>query len=149
MFARGPLVLLRTSSFALSSPRNMNNTNNTDPAPAQAPDDHGVVGFLRHISSLFEEALYVGETDHFMEELYALWLRDWLEAPEDVQRQKNSLRHAMLAISHERLPDLMFIDQGLAPQFTPIPNAVVTAVSPAVTSPAVGTADSNMDATSS
>lgn len=57
----------------------------------------------------------------------------------------------MLAISHEHLPDLTFIDQGLAPQFTPVPDAVANAVSPtaAITSPTVGIANSNTDVTSS
>ncbi|KAK0433180.1 hypothetical protein EV421DRAFT_1741778 [Armillaria borealis] len=60
------------------------------------------------------------QADRFMEELYALWFQDWPEPPENVQRRKNSLHRAMLAVSHERLPDLTFDELGLTPHFTPV-----------------------------
>ncbi|KAK0438388.1 hypothetical protein EV421DRAFT_1906643 [Armillaria borealis] len=96
--------------------------------PPVVDDDHGPclysdyqVGFLCHIGHLFEDALYTEQTECFMQELFALWFRDWPEVPEDVERRKNSLRRAMLAVSHERTPDLTFIDQGITPHFTPVP----------------------------
>lgn len=46
------------------------------------------VGFLCHIGHLFEDALYTKMTEHFMQELFALWFRDWPEAPEHIERRK-------------------------------------------------------------
>ncbi|KAK0445826.1 hypothetical protein EV421DRAFT_1734471 [Armillaria borealis] len=91
-----------------------------DHGPCLYSEDH--VGFLRHIGHLFEDALYTEQTERFMQELFVLWFRDWPEAPEHVERRKNSLRRAMLAVSHECTPDLTFIQQGITPHFTLIPS---------------------------
>ncbi|KAK0503757.1 hypothetical protein EDD18DRAFT_1099082 [Armillaria luteobubalina] len=101
---------------------NSNSNNNTTMDPAAQ------VGFLRHLGNIFKQSLYTGEMNQFMEELYRLWFHDWPEAPEDVQWQKNSLHHAMLAISHECLPDLMFIEDGVTLQFMPVPDNEVSSV---------------------
>ncbi len=109
--------------------------------PLQCLYSEDQVGFLRHIGHLFEDALYTEQTERFMQELFVLWFRDWPEAPEHVERRKNvsvagpstqlsskltihlqSLRRAMLAVSHERTPDLTFIQQGITPHFTPVPS---------------------------
>ncbi len=109
--------------------------------PFQCLYSEDQVGFLHHIGHLFEDALYMEQTKRFMPELFVLWFRDWPEVPEDVEQRKNmsvfdsstlsrsnvtihlqSLRRAMLAVSHERTPNLTFIQEGIAPQFTPVAN---------------------------
>ncbi|PBK70787.1 hypothetical protein ARMSODRAFT_1017570 [Armillaria solidipes] len=69
------------------------------------------VGFLRYLGPLFDDALHDEQANCFMEEL---------AAGKCPVSQKRSLRRVMLAVSHERLPDLMFEELGLTPHFTPI-----------------------------
>ncbi len=109
--------------------------------PFQCLYSEDQVRFLCHIGHLFKDALYTEQTECFMQELFVLWFHDWPEAPEHVERCKNvsvfdsstlsrsnviihlqSLRRAMLAVSHECTPDLTFIQEGIAPQFTPVAN---------------------------